>query len=92
MQANIDAVRIGFPAFVSQLVSKKIDAAYNIVLFGLAPESILDAEPSGDVTRDVLKQVISGAGNNFTRAPFTLVHDNVSDLVCDQKVEQRNTK
>ena len=79
MQANIDAVRIGFPAFVDQIARKKVDAVYHVVLFGGLPESVLDASPNGDTTRDVLKQVISGGPNDFARAPNTLVHLNVSE-------------
>lgn len=77
MQANIDAVRIGFPAFVSQITAKQVDAVFSVVLYGVQPEIILDASSSGDETRDVIKQVISGAGNDFIRDPKTLVHFDV---------------
>jgi hypothetical protein len=82
MQANIDAVRIGLPAFVDQIVQKKIDAVYSVVIFGVGPEIVLDASPSGDETRDILKQVIAGAGNAFVRDPKTLIHFDVSLFVA----------
>jgi hypothetical protein len=75
MQVNIDAVRQGMPLFVDQIAAKKTDAQYGVVLFGaVATEVVLDWTPSATLARDVIKQVIAGNGNNFTREPYNLIH------------------
>jgi hypothetical protein len=74
MQANIDAVRQGMPVFVDQIAAKKTDAMYSVVVFALEPEVVLDWTPSALLARDVIKQVIAGNGNYFTRDPKNVVH------------------
>jgi hypothetical protein len=75
MQVNIDAVRQGMPLFVDQIAEKKTDAQYGVVLFGaVGTEVVLDWTPSATLARDVIKQVIAGNGNNFTREPYNLIH------------------
>jgi hypothetical protein len=75
MQVNIDAVRQGMPLFVDQIAAKKTDAMYGVVLIGaVATEVVLDWTPSAVLARDVIKQVIAGNGNDFTREPNNLIH------------------
>lgn len=74
MQANIDAVRQGMPLFIDQIAEKKTDAMFAVVVFALEPEVVLDFTASALTARDVVKQVIAGNGNAFSRDPKTLIH------------------
>lgn len=73
MSGEIAGVRNGFSSFVGGLNAASVDARFAIILFGGAPELILDFTSDQTVTQNVLNQITignnPGVHNNHNQNP-----------------------
>lgn len=65
MAGEIAGVKNGFSQFVSNLDSEGIDARYSIILFGGAPELVLDFTGNASDAQDAFDNITIGANPGF---------------------------
>ena len=64
MAGEIAGVRSGFSSFVSGLDSAAVDARFAVILYGGAPELVLDFTSSGAEAQTALNTISASSGNN----------------------------
>lgn len=65
MGTEIAGVRAGFSTFVNNLGASGIDARYSVILFGGAPELVLDFTSDGTAAQNALNNIVIGAKPGF---------------------------